>query len=395
MVRSLSELKAGQLDLEKLTASLKTDSRTGSAEAGQRLAADAASFGLNLRDYLCLAVGTERKSGVELNGYERTLLALNLPVRNDLENGIHLQAASDTFNTYPGTRALFPEVIDDVLRFANRQDQFEQVGPMLAGSRVISGNEMVSTVVNDDSDDRDSYEIAEGARIPVRAIRTSEKSVKIWKHGSAIRTTYEFSRRASIELLIPYANRIARELELSKVRVATATLINGDGVNPAAAEVNQSSYNGPAGSTSTNGQISWPHLLKWLVDRASAGTPIDTVVMNWDGYFQWLMMFSKQVTTGTVAVRPMDNLNAAGATLQRDPVNLAMAIRPVLSSSCPANKLIGYSVADTLEELVESGSQIQETERAILNQTMTMTRTENTGYRLVFGDTRSVFNFGA
>lgn len=395
MAKSLTELKPGSLKLEDLVASLKNPSVSASKEAGQDLLRKATEFGLSVRDYLTLAVGTEHKDGVSLNGYERTLMALNLPVRNDLTQGISLQAASDTFNTYPGTRAMFPEVIDDVLRWVNRQDQFERVQPMLANSRTVSQTELLSTVVDDDSKERDTYSIAEGSRIPVKSIRTSEKSVKFFKHGSAIRTTYEFSRRASIELLIPYANRINRELELSKVRVATGTLINGDGAYGAAPEVNQSSFNTKVGSNSTNGKISWPHLLAWLVERASLGVPVDTVVMNWDGYFQWLMMFSSQVTSGTVAVRPADNLAAAGANIQRDPVNIALAVRPVLSSATPAGKLIGYSVGDTLEELVESGSQIQETERAILDQTMTMTRTENTGYRIVYGDTRSIFNFGA
>jgi hypothetical protein len=76
-------------------------------------------------------------------------------------------------------------------------------------------------------------------------------------------------------------------------------------------------------------------------------------------------------------------------------VSLVMNITPVLSSAMPANKLLGFSKGDTLEELVEAGSNIQETERAILSQTMTMVRTENTGYRLVYGDTRSIFVFNA
>ena len=67
----------------------------------------------------------------------------------------------------------------------------------------------------------------------------------------------------------------------------------------------------------------------------------------------------------------------------------------VLSSSAPANKLIGYTRGETLEELVEANSMIEESERAIQNQSITFVRTENTGYKLAFGDTRSIYNFGA
>lgn len=392
-IRPYSEIKKLE-DVKAIALKLK-DENTG-ADFGMKLAKDAELFGLGVKDYLLIA-GAEQTDRTKdgLNVYEKLLVELNLPVRNDFERGVYLQAASDTFATYSGTRALFPEVIDDVVRWANRQDQLEQVAPMLANSRTINGVEMLSTVVNDDSADRDTYMIAEGSNIPVRTIRTSEQRVKIYKHGYAIRSTYEFNRRASVDMLVPYANRIARDLEISKVKVATTILINGDGAYGAAPVVNQSSYNTITGVAATNGKISWTHILAWLVARAQAGTPIDTVVMNWDGYFQWLMMFTTQ--QANAGVTTAEALQKAGVTISQAPalINLALKIQPVLSSSAPANKLIGYSKGDTLEELIEANSNIQETERAIRNQTVTVVKTENTGYRLVFGDTRSILNYNA
>lgn len=390
----LSEIKPGSLDVKELVAALKNDSQSASVDAGLKLMNTAAKYGLSVREYLQLAVGTEPTEG-GLDGYEQVLYEANLPVRNNFSEGVFLQAASETFQTHAGTRALFPEVIDDVLRFATRQDQFETVAPMVANSRTMVGNELLSTVVDDDSNARDSFTIAEGANIPVRSIRTSDQTVKMYKHGSALRTTYEFSRRASLELMVPYANRIARELELTKVQAATGVIINGDGVNGAAPTVNQSSYDTPTGKTATAGEISWSHMLYWLVQRAKAGTPIDTVLMNWDGWFQWLMLFADKKHTGDFT--GAEALTAAGVSANQMPaaINLLMNVTPVLSSSVPANHLVGYTVGDTLEELVEAGSNIQETEQVIRNQTIFMTKTENTGYRLVYNDTRSVFNFGA
>lgn len=391
--KSLNQL-VGKVDLDGLKKALLSDTGTTSRDAGLKLASDAASYGLSVRDYLLLGVGRESDSKDALNGYERTLYALNLPVRNDFENGVFLQAASETFQTYAGTRAMFPEVIDDVLRFSTRQDQTEQVAPMLANSRTISGNEMISTVINDDSKERDSFQVPEGSRIPVRSISTSQTAVKIFKHGSGLRTTYEFSRRASLDILVPFANRIARELELSKVKAATDLLVNGDGVNGAATVVAQSSYDSTSGTTSTNGKINWANFLVWLVKRAQAGAPIDTVVMNWDGLIQWMLMFGNP-TAGAQGPTPVENLARAGVTLSPTTLNMILTIRPVVSSSAPANKLIGFSKGDTMEELKEAGSDIQETERVITNQTLTLVKTENTGYKLVYGDTRSIYNFGA
>lgn len=395
MYKFLSEIKPIKVDA--LVAALKSDDEAASKAAGVKLAKDAASFGLSIKDYLRLAV--ERTSDETLNGYEMVLFKLNLPVRNDFDNGVFLQAASDTFQTHPGTRALFPEVIDDVLRWSFRQEQVEQVAPMLAASRTINGNEMLSTVVDDDSDELDSFSVPELGRIPTRTIRTSETAVKIWKHGSALRTSYEFTRRASIELMKPHANRIQRELESSKVRAATAVIINGDGAYGAATSVNQSTYNTPTGVTATSGKINWPHFMYWLVKRAEAGVPIDTVLMNWDGIFQWMMLFGQNQTVSAGGFGPtaVENLQKAGVDIATagQVIGLLQRITPVLSSAVPANKLVGITKGDTLEELREAGSDIAETERAILNQSITMTKTENTGYKLVYGDTRSVFVFNA
>jgi hypothetical protein len=63
-----------------------------------------------------------------------------------------------------------------------------------------------------------------------------------------------------------------------------------------------------------------------------------------------------------------------------------------VSSTAPAEKLIGFSKADTIEELVETGSDIKESMAAIGNQTVKYVRTRNNGYRLIFGDTRSILD---
>lgn len=382
-------------DVKALAASLKQEGSAGK-DAGLKLAHEAASFGMDVREYVILAGHKQTEKGKDgLNAYEKLLLELNLPVRNDYAHGVYLQAASETFQTFPGTRALFPQVIDEVLRWAVRQDQFESTAPMISNSRTIAGAEMLSTVVDDDSTERDTFSVAEGGRIPIRTIRTHEQTVRMYKHGSGIRTTYEFNRRASLDILTPYAARIIRQLELSKVKAATAILINGDGVNSAAPVVTQSSLDPTSPSTITAGQIHWPSFLAWLVARAQAGTPVDTVLMNWDALLQWMLMFGTQGANAGATVS--ESLKNVGVSVTQMPAALGavLKVQPVLSSSMTAGRLLGYTRGDTLEELVEAGSNIQETERAIQNQTITVVKTENTGYRLVYGDTRSIYNYTA
>lgn len=393
MARSLSTVK--RRGVETL-ASLRSDNPSTSKDAGAALIAEARDFGLNLRDFLDLAIDVrgsanpERYADAEgtLSGYEATLSYLSLPVRDDFSRGITLDAAADTFQTFPGTRALFPEVIDDLVRFTYRQEEFEQTAPLVSQSRTISGIEMISTVVDDEEANYQTVRaVAELGRIPVKTIRTTESSVKFYKHGGGYRISYEFQRRARLDLLTPYTNRMARETERSKVWTATNLLVNGDGVHAAAPTVTQLSLDGAA----VSGTISWTALLAWLVNMAKAGTPIDTVVGNWDAYIQWLYLFSRP-TASAEGSTGGQKLGAAGFQIGGIPI-LSGRVNFALSSAAPAGKLIGFSRGDTIEELIEAGSQIDESERAIQNQSITYVKSINAGYKMNFGDTRSMLNF--
>lgn len=390
--------------VEKVLQNLNAESQSDSRHAGEILVQRAREAGLNMRDYLTYAIdvrATEDENlknqamGAKLDGYELAKLQLNLPVADDFESGVLLQAASDTFQTFPGTRALFPEVVDDMVQFKYKQDQFERVDPMLVQSRTINGTEVLTYVIDDKKEDYDvAGAIPETANIPVSSIRTSQYNVGIFKHGMGYRTSYEFERRARLDILTPYANRAQRAMELSRVKFATSLLINGDAIYGAAPETAQSSFNTAVGENAVNGQISYKHMLRWLVNRAKAATPIDTVVGNWDAYLQWLMLFALPSANTSNAPTSAEALARQGFQLGQVSL-LQGSINFVLSSSAPNNVLIGFSRGDTIEELVEAGSLINESERSMSNQTITYFRTMNTGYRLIHGDTRSVYNFGA
>lgn len=389
--------------VEDVIGNLRHENPSESRQAGELLVARAKEAGLSMRDYLNLKVDVRatKDEGLKaqamtagLNGYDLVKVALSLPVADDFEQGVLLQAAADTFQTFPGTRGLFPEVIDDMVTYRYKQDNIETVGSLVSQSRTINGVEMISTVVADKADDYDvAGIIAETANIPVSSIRMSQQSVGIFKHGMGYRTSYEFERRVSLDIMTPYANRAQRQMELSRVRSATNLLVNGhalttgiDATYGAAPEVEQSSLDTDA----VAGSISWKGLLKWLVNRARDQLPIDTVVGNYDAYFQWLQLFAVPQANQGGGVN--ENLGRAGfqigtVPLFQGPVNF------VLSSSAPAGKLIGFSKADTLEELIEAGSLINESDRSVRNQTISYFRTMNTGFRLIHGDTRSVYDY--
>lgn len=383
---------------EVVLAGLTDTNSSVSKEAGVRLIATAKDSGLSMQDFLKYAINPQLSETPRkfegLNGFEAALAQLNLPFKNDFEQGVLLQAASDSFQTYPGTRAMFPEVIDQMLRFKNRQDQIENTAALVSQSRTINGTELISTTVEDDSKERGTHTVAEFGRIPVRTLRTSQTSVGIFKHGSGIMTSYEFERRASLDIMTPFAARVARELEISKVKAATNILLNGDGVNGAATAESFTAFGGVAvNGTSSVLSTQYKAFAKWLVAKAKAGTPVDTIVGNLDIYLELLFLFTptlngvkSQMEAISAQGGPSVNLNIP---LLNGQVNFA------LSSNMPANKILGFSKADTLEELVESGSSISENEKSVLNQSVTYVRTENTGYKIAYGDTRFLLDLAS
>jgi len=379
---------------EAIAALLMVESTGDSADKGMKLVKDAASFGLNLRDYLTLAVDT--KGGDNkwkgFNGYEAVKVALNLPHANDFEAGITLQAAANTFQTYAGTRAMFPEVIDDMLKFKTLQDnKVENIASIVGQSRTVSQREMISTYYEDDADDRKTYIVSELGRIPVRSVRTSEASVKFGKRGSGIEMSYEFARDASLDILTPFASRIARELEKSKVAAATGILINGDGTNAAADVQNFSTFGATGGVISS---ANYKALAKFLMSNANAGYVFDTFVVNFDMYVE--LMFMAQPIIGAGATSPVDYMIGKGAPAVSTTLPFMNGmVNVVLSSAVPAGKIVAMTKAEALEELVMAGGNIAESERSILNQSITYVKTEETGYKIAIPKARVVLDVAA
>jgi hypothetical protein len=390
---NLIELARSRDAAEVVLAKLLSENQAESLQAGLNMANAAKDLGISARDYLQLAVDPTKGefANNELNGYQTALMAANLPVRDDFAKGIVLQAASETFQTFPGMRALFPEVMDDIVQWKYRQDNLESVAPIISQSRTVAGVEMITTVINDNPEAYQQFgRIAERGNIPVRKIEGTEHGVRFFKYGGGYELTYEFSRRASLDILAPYAARMEREVEIGQLATATELLINGDPVHAAAPVVSGKTLAGNIGVAHAKGKINWEAFLKWLVQRAQAGTPIDTVVGNYDMHFEWLRMFAKpSLALGTPQV---EALRAAGVNLADANPRFQFNVNFQVSSTAPAEKLIGFSKADTIEELVETGSDIKESMAAIGNQTVKYVRTRNNGYRLIFGDTRSILD---
>lgn len=387
----MSEVK--QYSVEEMLGSLKDTSKSNSTAAAETLLRAASDAGMPLRDYMRYAIDPTKgdfSKGVTLgaNGYQMGLAYLGLPVKDDIDSGVLLRAAEDTFATYTGVRALFPAVMDDVMQWKARITNISSIDQLVAQSRTVSGsNELITTVVDDDKDrDYKMASIAEGGRIPVQRIKATEQAVKFFKHGMGYEYTYEFGRRANIELFVPYLARAQRVMENSKVSTATGLLINGDGIHGAASEYAQ---NADGGVTATG--LQYEGILRWLAEKSKEGIQIDTIVGNVKTYVDYLMLFGP-VLSGTGG-DPKAYEATGGPSLSPNVPGMFTPVKFVISADVPDNKLIGIVKGETLEELKEAGSEIEESETAIRTQTVTVVRSNNSGFRLVFDDTRSVYTW--
>ena len=387
---------------ELLSGVLSLDSRV-SEDAGLSLCKNAASFGLNLRDYLRLAADPRLEkdeavkaqlstgNGQYLNGYEASLSLAGLPVQDDFDSGVTMQLAADSFASRKGLRGLMPEVVEDVLRWKHKQDMWSNMDGMLANRRTIDGVEMITKVtMDDDSQTHGTFSAPEFGRLPTFTLSAGEHAVKFYKVGSAIKTSYEFERRVTIDILTPYAARVEKQKQIDKLRVATAVMINGDGVHGAAntEDLKAVKWGGDWTANKTL-KDNYKALVRFLASRAYAGMPIDTIAGNINTYVELLFMFAPT----NVVKSEMEHLQGKGFPRVGLTLPILNDVNFKLVPAMPDNKLMAFSVDDTLEELTEAGSKISESEKSIQTQTYYYTNSENLGYRLLFDDTRVLVSF--
>jgi hypothetical protein len=371
---------------EALLAGLNSTDAVEGTQASKKLLAEACAFGLSLKDYLRAAIQPEE--GTKLNGYESALKFMRLPVKDDVDSNMSIACASDVFQTQTGSRLLFPEVVLDMVKWKNPIDNMVTVEPLISQTRTIAGaNEMIMTFLDGhETDAFNMFQIAEGGEIPIRKIKSTSQSVKFFKIGQGYEITYEFARRVNIDILTPYVNRINRQFEIDKVRFATSLLVNGDGVAGAITVDPETDFGG------TNATLDFKSLFKWLVSRAVAGYPVDTLVGNYTTYAEFMFLFTP--TTGSTSTA--EHIGALGGPkiipgLSFMNYNIAFAV----SNSVAASTLIGLTKGETLEELREANSDIVENERNITNQTIRFVRSQNIGYNLVTPLARRGFSYAA
>lgn len=253
-------------------------------------------------------------------------------------------------------------------------NQFEPAIPLsevVATTTSIQGEDYRSLYMTYDEDALRLFRIGESAEIPTANLATSTRNIRLRKYGRGLRVTYETLRRFTVDKLAWWIRWQAVQSEIDKVEAALSYLINGDGnANTAATEINQSTLDGDA----IAGELS---LIGWQKFRMQFAPPyvMTTVFGQIDEIMQLLLL-----NLGTANI-PLQGYDLGGIGNGLTPINAtADNVRYGWTDSAPDGKYVAFDRRAALEHVVEIGSEIQETERFITNQTEVMVMTENSGF---------------
>lgn len=388
--------KGEKLKPQEVIAKLKHSEASTGRENAMLLLHDANTMGFGVDALLHQNV----EGGQGLDGFEATFAALGVPLNLKDDTAIAAFASATTsFMTNDGLSVLLPSLVNNLLRSQDNKGIIEKADDLILQTRMVKSNAVQKEIVYD-KDTNDSYathRIAEGANIPTRKLKTGQSNVKFYKTGHGIEVSYEFAQDMTPDILVPYANRIQFERSQSEHIIAVQTLINGESNDPGSANgaIATDDLDTIDNKAGTPLRSRAEGFIKWLIEAARAGRPIDTLVVGWDSIFELQYMFPVSDANGNAAVGV--GAVAAGGALAQMQVKVVNGINfnlnVVISSAVEEKQIIGYRKGETMERLIKTNSQISEQERSIKNQTLLYTNTIISGFTLAYGESRRLLSW--
>lgn len=245
----------------------------------------------------------------------------------------------------------------------------------LAGATTpIDGNLYRSLFLEYDATQLRKFRVGESGEIPIGTITAREHTITLKKFGRGLRASYEELRRMRVDKLALFIRQAALLSESDKVAAGLDIIVNGDGNTDTAAATHNLTTLDTAASAGTL------TLKGWLAFKLKFVNPyiLTTALMQEAVALQLALL---NVGSGNV---PMMDFNPANIGMGLTPINQTSdGVRFGWTSDAPSLKIVGFDRRFALENLVEIGSQIDEMERFITNQTQVMTMTEVQGFAVM------------
>lgn len=272
--------------------------------------------------------------------------------------------------------------------------RYQQLAPAIPLSELVAINTPIDTdsyrsfyLTEPTADQKRFVRIGEAAEVPEVLLTGSEHYINIYKYGRAIRTTYEAMRRQRIDLVALHIARMAIQAEADKVLVALDVLINGDGnAGTAATNYNLTTLD----SAATPGTLT---LKGWLNFKMAFPNPysLTSILGQSAAILQTQLLNTGNANVPLVQIAPQSGFGGFR------PINpqLADTVAYGITPDAPANKIVGIDRRFGLERVFEVGSNIQEVERYVRNQTQVLVMTEVEGYGIFDANATKILTLNA
>jgi len=343
----------------------------------------AMELGLSYSQYLeRLDPSCEYSGGLaELDAYERQLYKLGLSVSEDGKTGTR-PVPVKYFLLDEEHRILFKEFLDRTVRAKMFDDRYD-VNSILATTRFIQGESAKGVELDFTKIEENPYvSIGKGAEIPIVEIGWSDTEASLAKKGVAVKYTYEFLRRANIDMVRLIFERIALADKKSTFNYAASYLFTGSPVTTVTS----------LDSAAAAGDITYK---AWLSFLETAGVyTFDTVITSKDVALKILLMSRPELNPS----QAMALLSEIGVGSKPKVINVPnFAVAPSIYvvpdgtfGTGNDDKALFFDSRYALERIVEQGSEINETQKFITSQHEVVVQTINEGFTTFMADAKKV-----
>lgn len=314
--------------------------------------------------------------GSKLTAFERQLKEHNIVTQTIASKGINASKVEAFYRTEE-SRVLFPEFIATTLRESLVADS---ILPFLVGMETpIDSNSYRTIYLKNSAANKKATQrkrVTEASELPKSKIVTAENATKIYKYGNAIEASYEVIRRTRIDKIALQIKMIGQQASHDEVLDILDIIKDGDGnSNPATIYKNRTlDAAATAGTLSQNALISF--LLKFFPYKCN------TMVANETGLLQVLSLLFPAATASQLVALLVGGM-ALPARVQMPQglfAEFVLLYDPDVETVNAHPAIYGIDKRYSIEKVTEIGSDIQEADKFIMNQTQVLTISENAGF---------------
>ena len=297
------------------------------------------------------------ETGDMLDAFERQLKLRNIKIAGEGADVIERFFASND------NKILFPEFVSRQIRTGI--EQYNKLKHVVATRTKINDDTYKTLHLSNTDAEKQLAKTSEGASLPGIEIKTSEHTLKLYKYGRYLETTYEAIRRKKANVVIVFLRAIGIQIAKDKFADAISVAINGDGNDNAAEEIN----------TASSGTLAYAD----LVDFWLSADPYQMNVMFAD------KDTAKTILTLTEFKDPEVGLNF----MSKGELITPLGCKLIVDDAMSANKILGLDNRYAIEEVFETNL-ITEAEKLIRKQIEGTAVSEIAGFGKLFNEATKV-----